>query len=75
MWLLLGLTAMLVIKIGYIDRSTGWLRCTSTVEHVGDSQSTASVAFAGGTRLRGYSVTPTRLRPGQSAAGESLLAS
>jgi hypothetical protein len=65
LWLLLGLTAMLAIKIGYVDHSTSWLRCTSTVERVCDAQSAANVAFAGGTRLRGYSVTPARLRPGE----------
>jgi hypothetical protein len=65
-WMLLGLTALLVIKVAYVDNATGWLRCTSTLERVCGAQNTTDAVFERGIRLRGYSVTPTTLHPGQA---------
>ncbi len=65
-WLLAGLTALLALKIFYVDGSTTWLRCQSTAQHVCGAQATVAVPFAGGPSLRGYSVLSGDVRPGGS---------
>jgi hypothetical protein len=65
-WLLVGLTAVLGFKVFYIDGHTTWLRCVSTPTRVCDAQVRVEIPFAGGPSLRGYSVSQTRLTPGQT---------
>ena len=63
-WLLLALTALLVIKFAYVDGNTTWLRCVSTAERVCGAQATVDVAFAGAPRLRGYAVSSSNVARG-----------
>jgi 6-pyruvoyl-tetrahydropterin synthase related domain len=63
-WLLAGLTALLALKIFFVDGSTTWLRCQSTAQHVCGAQTTVAVPFAGGPTLRGYNVLSGDVRPG-----------
>jgi hypothetical protein len=65
-WLLAGLTGVLVFKAVYVDTSTTWLRCVSTPEQVCGAQASVDVPFAGGPRLRGYSVSQATLKPGDT---------
>jgi hypothetical protein len=64
-WLLIGLTAALGFKVFYVDGHTTWLRCVSTPAKVCGAQVSIEIPFAGGPSLRGYSVSQTRLSPGQ----------
>lgn len=66
-WLLLTLTAVLAIKVFYVDDHTTWLRCVSTAARVCGVQTTVNVPFEGGPRLRGYSVVDTAIKPGSNA--------
>ena len=63
-WSLLGLTALLILKIVVIDPHTTWLRCASTEERVCGAQMTTDVPFVGAPRLRGFSVESYDLKPG-----------
>jgi hypothetical protein len=63
-WLLAGLTALLVFKAGYVDSYTTWLRCVSTSERVCGAQGAVDVPFATGPRLRGYAAKSYEARPG-----------
>jgi hypothetical protein len=65
-WLLASLTAALVFKVTYVDASTTWLRCVSTPDRVCGAQATTDVPFAGGPRLRGYSVPQATFKPGET---------
>ena len=64
-WLLVALTLLLAFKWLYVDPSTTWLRCVSTPERVCGAASTVNVAFAGGPRLRGYTVPSQTVKPGE----------
>ncbi len=65
LWSLAALTALLALKIAYVDGHTSWLRCVSTAEHVCGAQATAQVVFASAPQLRGYDVvTPAVARGG-----------
>ncbi len=63
-WSLVGLTALLILKIAVIDPHTTWFRCASTPERVCGAQVTTDVPFVDGPRLRGYSVESYDLKPG-----------
>jgi hypothetical protein len=67
LWLLLGASALLVVKFAYVDPATTWFRCVSTAERVCGADATVDIPFPGGPRLRGYSV-PTY----QAKAGDAL---
>ncbi|MEJ5197814.1 MAG: hypothetical protein WHX53_02715 [Anaerolineae bacterium] len=64
LWLLIGLTGLLIFKFAYVDRHTTWLRCVSTAERVCGAQATVDVAFADAPRLRGYTVSSADVRRG-----------
>lgn len=57
LWLLAGLSALLLVKFAYIDPQTTWLRCTSTAEQVCGAQATTFAPLTGGPVLRGYTVS------------------
>jgi hypothetical protein len=63
-WLLLGATALLVVKFAYVDRSTMWLRCASTPDRVCGAEATVDVPFSAGPRLRGVTVPDYDVKPG-----------
>jgi hypothetical protein len=65
-WLLISLTALFVFKVAYVDTSTTWLRCVSTPDRVCGAQASTDVPFAGGPRLRGYTVPQSSFRPGDA---------
>ena len=65
-WLLLSLTALLVVKFAVIDPYTTLFRCVSTAERVCGAQSTVDVPFDNGIHLRGYRI----FTPGTAAGGE-----
>ena len=65
LWLLSGLTVLLIFKFAYVDTVTTWFRCVSMPARVCDAQATVDVPFNGGPRLRGYSVLDNPLRAGQ----------
>ncbi len=65
-WLLLGATALLVVKYAYIDTATTWFRCTSTATRVCEAQVTVDIPFPGGPRLRGYTVSSYEAEPRQA---------
>jgi hypothetical protein len=46
-WLLIGATALVVVKFGYIDGATTWFRCASTPERVCGAEVMASIPFRG----------------------------
>lgn len=56
-WLLVGLSALLLFKFAYVDPQTTWLRCTSTAERVCGAQATTFAPLTGGPVLRGYTVS------------------
>jgi hypothetical protein len=62
--LLLALTALLLLKVVVIDRTTTWLRCVTTPSRVCGAENTTDIAFAGAPGLRGYTLPTPRLRPG-----------
>ena len=64
-WLLAGATAFLLLKIGFIDPHTTWLRCVSSGTYVCDAQASTTIPFAGGPDLRGYAVSSDVLRRGE----------
>jgi len=57
LWLLAGLSALLLFKFAYVDSQTTWLRCTSTTERVCGAQATTYAPLSGGPALRGYTVS------------------
>jgi hypothetical protein len=63
--LLIGLSALLVAKFAEVDPQTTWLRCVSTPERVCGAQAAVDVPFAGGPRLRGYSISDRQPAPGE----------
>ncbi|MCU0500330.1 MAG: hypothetical protein MUC51_00945 [Anaerolineae bacterium] len=63
-WLMAGLTAMLMLKFTYIDPATTWLRCASTADRVCGAQGTANVRFPDAPALRGYTVPASQAQPG-----------
>ncbi|MBA3532071.1 MAG: hypothetical protein H0T73_09150 [Ardenticatenales bacterium] len=68
LWLLGGVAGLLLVKLVIIDPATTWFRCVSTIERVCGAQQTVNVPYAGGPRLRGYTLpTPTLAR------GETLV--
>lgn len=64
LWSLVGLTALLLLKLVVIDPHTTWFRCASTPENICGAQMTADVPFVGAPRLRGFSVESYDLKPG-----------
>jgi hypothetical protein len=64
LWLLIGVSALLIFKFAYVDGRTTWLRCVSTAERVCGAQATVDVAFAGAPGLRGYTVSSSDVRRG-----------
>jgi hypothetical protein len=64
LWLMAGLTAVLILKFAYIDPATTWLRCASTADHVCSAQGTTSVRFPDAPALRGYTVPSSQVQPG-----------
>ncbi len=64
LWLLVGLSALLLVKLAYIDPQTSWLRCTSTAERVCGAQATTYAPLSGGPVLRGYTVSDYDLAVG-----------
>ena len=64
LWSLVGLTALLLLKLLVIDPHTTWFRCASTAEDICGAQMTVDVPFAGAPRLRGFSVESYDLKPG-----------
>ena len=65
-WLLVSLTALLLLKSAYVDPRTTWLRCASTAERVCGAQATVAIRFPAAPSLRGYTVAPGPARPGES---------
>ena len=68
LWMLVGIAGLLLFKGLYVDRSTTWLRCSSTAERVCGADATVDVAFDGtpvGPSLRGYTVPSYEARPGK----------
>jgi hypothetical protein len=65
-WLLIGATALVVVKFAYIDRATTWFRCTSTPDRVCGAEATVDVPFSEGPRLRGYAVSSYQAKPGDT---------
>ncbi len=65
LWSLVGLTALLVLKIAVVDPHTTWFRCASTRERVCGAQMTTDVPFVGAPRLRGFAVESYHLNPGE----------
>ena len=63
-WLLLGATALLVIKFAYVDRATTWLRCASTPDRVCGAEATVDIPFSEALRLRGYTVPSYQAKAG-----------
>jgi hypothetical protein len=63
-WLLLGATALLVVKFAYIDPATTWFRCASTPDRVCGAEATVDVPFSEGPRLRGYAVSSYQVKAG-----------
>jgi hypothetical protein len=67
LWLLLGLAALLLLKIVVIDPHTTLFRCQSTPEQVCGAQVTTNVPYPdGGATLRGYAVSAREARPGDT---------
>lgn len=64
LWLLAGLSALLLVKFAYVDPQTTWLRCTSTAERVCGAQATTYAPLIGGPVLRGYTVSDYDLARG-----------
>lgn len=64
LWLLIGLTVLVLFKAFYIDGVTLWLRCQSTPDRVCGASVTTDIPFAGGMRLRGFSA-PTEVQRGE----------
>jgi hypothetical protein len=64
LWLLAGLSALLLVKLAYVDPQTTWLRCTSTAERVCGAQATTYAPLTGGPVLRGYTVSDYDLSVG-----------
>jgi hypothetical protein len=64
LWLLVGLSALLLVKFAYVDSQTTWLRCTSTAERVCGAQATTYAPLSGGPVLRGYTVSDYELAVG-----------
>ncbi len=64
LWLLAGLSALLVFKFAYVDPQTTWLRCTSTAERVCGADATTYAPLTGGPALRGYTVSDYDLAVG-----------
>lgn len=56
-WLLVGLSALLLFKFAYVDPQTTWLRCTSSETRVCGAQTTVDAPLMGGPALRGYTVS------------------
>jgi hypothetical protein len=63
-WLLLGATALLVVKFAYIDSATTWLRCASTLDRVCGAEASVDIPFSGGPTLRGYAVSSYQAKAG-----------
>jgi hypothetical protein len=63
-WLLLGATALLVVKFTVIDGATTWLRCASTSARVCGAEATVDIPFPEAPRLRGYAVSSYQAQPG-----------
>jgi hypothetical protein len=66
LWLLCGLSGLLLLKVLYIDNSTTWLRCVSTQDRVCGTHTTVDVPFGQGLHLRGYDVPSPAVRPGET---------
>ncbi len=64
LWLLAGLSALLLFKFAYVDPQTTWLRCTSSETRVCGAQTTVNAPLIGGPVLRGYSVSDYDLAVG-----------
>ena len=64
MWLLAGLSALLVFKFAYVDPQTTWLRCTSTAQRVCGADATTYAPLIGGPVLSGYTVSGYELAQG-----------
>ena len=63
-WLLLGVTALLVVKFAYVDSVTTWFRCVSTPDRVCGADATVDIPFPEAPSLRGYAVPTTKAKPG-----------
>jgi hypothetical protein len=63
-WLLIGATALLVIKFAYVDGATTWLRCVSTPDRVCGAEATVSIPFPEAPTLRGYEAPSYEAKPG-----------
>jgi Alpha-(1->3)-arabinofuranosyltransferase len=63
-WLLLGATALVLVKFAYMDSATTWLRCTSTPDRVCGAEATVDIPFSEGPRLRGYTVPSYQVKAG-----------
>ena len=64
LWLLAGLSALLVFKFAYVDPQTTWLRCTSTAQRVCGADATTYAPLIGGPVLSGYTVSGYELAQG-----------
>ena len=67
-WLLGGLAALLVFKFPFVDPSTTLLRCASTPERTCGAATTVDAPFAGGHRLRGFTVSSQTVQPWRQPA-------
>jgi hypothetical protein len=63
-WLLIGATALVVVKFGYIDGATTWFRCASTPDRVCGAEATIDIPFPQAPTLRGYTVSTYQAKPG-----------
>jgi len=63
-WLLLGVTALLVVKFAYVDSMTTWFRCVSTPDRVCGADATVAIPFPDAPSLRGYAVPTYKVKPG-----------
>jgi hypothetical protein len=63
-WLLIGATALLVVKFAVIDGATNWFRCASTPDRVCGAEVMVDIPFSEGPRLLGYTVPAYRVKPG-----------
>ncbi len=64
LWLLLGLTALLALKVAVIDPHTTALRAASTCDAIRGAAVQTDVTFGGRVRLCGYDLPRTTLRAG-----------
>lgn len=64
-WSLVGLTALLAVKLFVLDPYTGAFRCESSETQICGAQVVTNASFVDAPRLRGYSVASYTLRPGE----------